>query len=50
MARTDLFPTPSASRLTAALLDFLDPMVNATRPNPVGPNPLPIATIPFRGN
>jgi hypothetical protein len=42
---------PSASRLTPALLDFLDPMVDATRPNPVGPpNPLPIATIPFRGN
>jgi hypothetical protein len=27
------------------LLDFLDPMVNATEPNPVS-----IATIPFRGN
>jgi hypothetical protein len=26
-------------------LDFLDPMVNAT-----GSNPVPIATIPFRGN
>jgi hypothetical protein len=26
-------------------LDFLDPMVNAIRPNPVS-----IATIPFRGN
>jgi hypothetical protein len=36
----------SALRLTAALfLHFLDPMVNAT-----GPNAVPVATIPFRGN